>query len=124
MGANFHVTLPPFSGNDPYYLTCMAQGQHLFGGPFIEGFVQPFDERRIARVGERAFHRPAVDLFLQADMSRMFLLQRPTSRISVKVTGECPFDVAWAGVVPFDPVGVVAVHHPHHRGQVGQGTGR
>ena len=124
MRTNLHVALPPFPGNDPYYLTCMAQCQHLFCGTFIEGFVQPFDERRIARIGESALDRPAVDLFLQADMRRMFLLQRPASWISVKVTGECAFDVARTGVVALDPVGIIAVHHPHHRGQIGQGTGR
>jgi len=124
MGANLYVALPPFPGHDPDHLAPMAQRQHLFSGAFIEGLVKPFDERRITRICERALDRPAVDLFLQVDMGRMFLLQRTTPWIGVKVTGECPFNVARAGVVAFDTVGVVAVHHPHHRGQIGQGTGR
>lgn len=123
MGTDLYVALPPFSWNDPHHLARMAQSQHFISSALIEGFVKPFDEQRIGRVRERTLDRSAVDLFLQADMGGMFLLERPTSWISVKVAGKSPFDVAGTGIVPLDAVGVVTVHHPHHCGQIRQGAG-
>ncbi len=99
-----------------------ADEQHGFGRVFVEGAMQPADEDGRRRFGQAAGGVAPVDLALKPDVRPRLHLKVATLAGCVDLIGQRALNLARRRVMPFDQVGIVAVHDPHGFGQAGGGT--
>ena len=85
--------------------------------------MKPLEKSQAGRLGEDSGGKLAVDLALHADVRPGFELEISPLPVRGDVVGQGALDIAGRGVVPFDQVGIVAVHKPHQFGQAGSGAG-
>jgi len=78
--------------------------------------VHPGQKREGTGVGGRLPRQLRFDQALHLDMGGALHLQRALGRITRVVLGQGSLDVDRVGVMPFDQIGIVAVHDPRHLG--------
>src|SRR5580704_7255858 len=120
MGSDPHVALSQLAGDDakPLFGSGVFNPEKVLGQQLAKAAVNLADS--LGLDGDAAPESPTVDPFLHSDVRLGFHLQVALAGILAVIVLERPLDVYGVRVMPFNEVGVVAVHGPHKVGERGQ----
>ena len=103
----------PFARRHRELSTNAGDPKHRLRRISIELPVKPPNELGRRGLGRRSCGCDAIHFRLHADVRRCFHLEAAPVFVAIEVPRKRAFDVARTGVVSFDEIAVVGVHHTH-----------